>query len=399
MRALIICGKSPYPPVEGGSLAMYNMITGLISKGVTVKLLCISTPKFPVDTNGIPEDFLKQTAFEYVHINSNPNPISAIINLFNGKSYHVERFTNNEFIKAIEKILKDNTFEIIQLESLFVTQYIDHIRKFSNAYVVYRAHNIEHQIWERIAFNEKNFFKKYYLSLQASRLGRFERNITKKMDAIAAITATDAAFFKQYEPRGPIIIVPFGINLPERDYKDIEREIPSIFFLGSLNWIPNTEGLKWFLEHVWPAVNKQLPTLKFYIAGRKAPEWLLKLKLNNVIVLGEVDDALAYMHSKMIMVVPLFSGSGMRTKIIEGMFAANTVVSTTIGAEGIACTHSKDILIADTSNDFVNRIIECVNNPEYAQDIALQAQKNVWSHYMNDKIMCNVIQLYHDIRK
>jgi len=97
--------------------------------------------------------------------------------------------------------------------------------------------------------------------------------------------------------------------------------------------------------------------------------------------------------------VPLFSGSGMRIKIIEGMFSANTVISTTLGAEGIDCTHAKDILIADSAEDFADRIIECVNNPGYAHTIASEARKTIYSHYMNEQIMNKVLQLYHDVSK
>ena len=123
-----------------------------------------------------------------------------------------------------------------------------------------------------------------------------------------------------------------------------------------MNWLPNKEGIKWFLDEVWPIIHQALPDLKIYLAGREMPSWLLELNLSNVKVIGEVPDAHEFIRSKSISIAPLLSGSGIRIKIIESMAMGKAVVATTIGAEGINYTTGKDIMIADTPEAFCEAV-------------------------------------------
>ncbi len=117
---------------------------------------------------------------------------------------------------------------------------------------------------------------------------------------------------------------------------EVKPQRQSVFHLGSLDWMPNQEGVKWFVESVWPLVLAEQPKATFHIAGRDIPDWVNAYHgKNNVFVAGEVNNAADFMNSKEIMIVPLKSGSGMRVKIIEGFAAHKAIVSTTVGAEGI----------------------------------------------------------------
>jgi len=397
MNILIVCSKSPYPPKEGGSLAMFNIITGLLKKGHKVKVLAVSTPKLKVKENELPIDFFTNTRFESCFINTTPSFTGALFNLFSTKSYHVSRFESNLFAEKLENILEQEPFDIVQLESLFVTPYIEVIRKKSQAKIVLRAHNIEHIIWQRVASTEKNFLKKIYLNIQAKRLKKYELNAADKVDGIATITEKDKSFFMEHSKNTPSISIPFGIEEKVTHYKNENREFPSLFFLGSLNWIPNTDGLKWFIDNVWEKISKMHPELPFYIAGRHVPPWLKNLNKKNIFVIGEVEDALEFMSSKMIMIVPLLSGSGMRVKIIESMYASNAIISTAVGAEGIDYTQRKDILIADTPEAFVSAMSTCTENKDLCIQIGENAQKLIKAKYINDNIIVNLIDFYKTI--
>ena len=133
-------------------------------------------------------------------------------------------------------------------------------------------------------------------------------------------------------------------------------EIASISFIGSLDWIPNLEGLNWFIEEVWPGIIKKNSKIKLHIAGRNTPESIRALNSDNIIIEGEVDDAKAFINAHPIMIVPLLSGSGMRVKILEGMALSRVVISTSIGMEGIEATDKKEILKADTPQEFIKKI-------------------------------------------
>ena len=395
MKIFFICNKSPYPPREGGPIAMNALISGLVEAGHEVKVLAVTSDKFPVSEDTIPPDYRRQTGIEFVHIDLSVKPVDAFLNLFSGKSFHVERFRSRELESKIIRILEEEKFDIIQLETIYPGIYLDLIRKYSQAPVILRAHNIEHLIWQRIEQNTGNVFRKAYLWNLVRTLKKYEMDLVSRVDGIAAITKQDADFFVARGCKRPVVDIPFGIELSKIPQSIAVPEFPSLFFLGSLNWYPNIEGLHWFLEQAWDKIHHSFPDLKFYIAGRGAPEWLLKIEKPNVIVLGEVPDAFAFMYSKGVMVVPLWSGSGVRIKIVEAMAAGKTVISTTIGAEGILFNQGIDLLLADDACEFLEMVSWCLHDQSRCRQIGVNARELVFSFHDNAKIIARLCAFYH----
>ena len=173
--------------------------------------------------------------------------------------------------------------------------------------------------------------------------------------------------FRRFEKETLFHVCPASFDEELINFKKTKIEIPSLFFLGSLDWIPNLEGIKWFVKNPWKEISALFPELKFYFAGRNMPDEIKNLKEKNIIIMGEIDNAYDFMNSKQIMVVPLFSGSGMRVKIIEGLALRKTIVSTSTGADGIGLTDKENILIADNSEEFVLGISNCITKPNEAE--------------------------------
>jgi glycosyltransferase involved in cell wall biosynthesis len=147
-----------------------------------------------------------------------------------------------------------------------------------------------------------------------------------------------------------------------------------LFHIGALDWAPNQEGLIWFFDHCWYKIREKCPEVKFYLAGRNAPDWFeRRIRRAGVEYLGEINDAYDFINSKAIMVVPLFSGSGMRIKIIEGMSLGKPIVTTDIGTEGIPTSNGEDILIANDADQFVDAVVKLVNDRELANRIGKNA--------------------------
>ncbi len=324
------------------------------------------------------------------------SPFHAFLNLFSDKSYHVQRFVSMDFSTKIKEILSDGNYDIVQLETLFLAPYIEIIRKYSDAKIVLRAHNIEHLIWDRVASETKNPFKKFYVKHLAKTLKSYELNAINKFDGLAAITKQDAGFFLSNAAFLPIIDLPFGIDTEKYIYK-FEQDNTDLFHIGAMNWIPNQEGVKWFLQHVWQLVINELPELNFYLAGRTMPNWLLKSKFANVHVIGEVENAISFIQSKGIMIVPLFSGSGIRIKIIEAMALGKVVITTTIGAEGLGCTNKENILIADNATEYKHAIIEAVSDGNLRKKIAENARFLIVNEHENKVIINNLISFYKQL--
>jgi glycosyltransferase involved in cell wall biosynthesis len=229
-------------------------------------------------------------------------------------------------------------------------------------------------------------------------LKSYELGKLNDYDGIVSITKNDGDFFVKNGCKIPLIDIPFGISLAKfKEERNIQTEFPSLFHIGAMNWIPNVEGIKWFLDKVWPQVHLDFPELKFYIAGREMPDWITNLKLKNIEVVGEVDDALDFIASKSIEVVPLFSGSGIRIKIIEGMAAGKAVISTSIGAEGINVQNGKNILLANDPESFVKAIKKCVEDQHYCDEIGIRAKALIEKDHDNHKLIQKLIAFYTTI--
>ena len=137
--------------------------------------------------------------------------------------------------------------------------------------------------------------------------------------------------------------------------------------------------------------------MKFYIAGRNAPDSIKNINEPNVVFLGEVDDAYEFMQGKAIMIVPLLSGSGMRIKIIEGMALGKSIVSTAIGAEGIAVHDGEDIILANDAEKFREGIESLLDNFDKFETIGRNARKFVEENYDNLSISKALVAFYKEL--
>lgn len=354
----------------------------------------MNTPKHSIDeatlSSGIPEKY----QLNLVPVNTNINLLNLFTNyLFSKKPYNAIRFKSKIFEQKLIELLTKREYDIVQLEGAYLNWYIPVIRKYSKALISLRSHNLEHEIWEMSARYEHDQFKKKYLYNLARRIKKFELTYLNQYDVLLPITERDAEKYNQLGNHKPLHVTPVGfypanekINIPEEH---------AVFFMGSLDWLPNQDGLMWFVDHIWPQIINEYPDIRFYVAGRNAPEWLKKeLERDNIIFLGEIDDAHAFMKKNTIMIVPLFSGGGMRVKIIEGMALGKTVVSTSLGAEGITCRHRENIIIADNDIEFIQEIRYILQNKPIFAKICQNAARFIRSSYNNHTIMDDLINFY-----
>ncbi len=398
MKILQVCKKFPWPPKDGEIIAINSLTKAFSDLGHEVTVLAINTKKHFYDTKSLPPELAALATYHDVYLNTDIKAHHAFFNLFSKKSYNIQRFYCKEFITKLKWLIKRQKFDLIQLEGLFLAPYVEAIRTFTKVPVVMRAHNVEFEIWERMALIERNPLKKQYLGLLAKRMKKFEIQHLNDYDAMIPISDKDAAYFKQLGCKLPMHVALTGINECKLVMDREPIEFPSVFHLGALDWMPNQEGIDWFLKDVWPTLFHRFPELKFYIAGRNTPAKYFKLNQKGVRVLGEVDDAVDFMNSKAIMIVPLRSGSGLRIKIIEAMTLGKTVVSTKIGAEGIKAKHGEEILYADTANEFIEAITHCVENKRFFDAVGLQAAKFAEEHFNNLSIGNELITFYKKIR-
>jgi polysaccharide biosynthesis protein PslH len=395
MKVLQICHKPPFPPIDGGCLAMDDISNGLIRKGCEVKILTLSTQKHPFLKNRLTDNYLRTTKIEAVDISTDINPKDALVNLFTKKSYNITRFFSLEFENKIRTTLQQNVFDIIQLESLFVVPYLSVVRKYSNSKIVYRAHNIEQQIWLEKYNQESNLLKKSYLKLLYNRLKNFEDVHLSQFDGIAAISEKDIDSMSVLGNKKPTVHIPFSIN-PTRYYPLSAADNSNLFFIGSLDWKPNVDGLDWFLDKCWPQLKANNNSITFHIAGKSTPEKYNLLNDPQIKIHGEVDNAMDFIREQGIMIVPLFSGSGIRIKVVEGLALGKAIVATTKAIEGIPVT-PKELIVADTAESFIKNVELLIGDENKRKLVGINARKFVKENFDNDVITQNLINFYHTL--
>lgn len=384
MKILQVTNKIPYPAKDGGAIACLNLTRGFSLLGHTVVILSMNTLKHHVSLNEIPETIKDLAEFRLVDVPAKISPAMALLNLlFSNKPYNAVRFISDRFSEQLKEVLQNEKFDVIQLEGLYVCPYIPLIREYSSAKIVYRAHNIEHEIWNRTAALACGL-EKWYLKNLTKRIKKFETRMLNQYDLLVPITGRDGDMLNKMGNTKPLHVSQTGIDSTQLIPNSKKLEFPSLFHIGSLEWSPNQEGLIWFLEKCWAQIHEKYPDLKFYIAGRNAPLWFQKkLAMPNVVFKGEVADAYDFMNSKAIMVVPLHSGSGMRIKIIEGMALGKPIITTAIGTEGISTVSGKNIIIAESAEDFIDAISELIENREYFDSIGCNAIEYIHEKFDN----------------
>ncbi|MCW5909224.1 MAG: glycosyltransferase [Chitinophagales bacterium] len=392
----MLLNRVPYPLNDGGAIGAYNFIKGYADAGCDVTILTMNTARHYVESDKIKEVLGGFGKGHAVYVDNRIKPLGAIKNLFTGKSYITERFVSQEFKDALIRLLTGTKYDVVHIDGIPPANYISVVREHAKAKVSMRAHNVEYMIWKRIAENENNPVKKWYLKLQSERLAAFERKVWQQCDLVMAISREDEATILNDVPEAKTAIVPAGMDIPRQPLNTNFNPL-DLCFIGAMDWMPNIQGMEWFVEKVLPVLQAEFPKIKVAVAGKKTPDSFMALESENLLPVGEVPDAKEFMLQHGLMIVPIVSGSGIRIKILEGMALGKTVLATTMAAEGLGLSNGETILIADTPKEFSEQIKRCINDASLAKKIGTNAHRFAYEHYRNKSIFEKLIARYRKL--
>lgn len=391
MKVLQLCPKPLIPPFDGGKIAMVDMAEGLIGEGCELVQLMIHTPAHPLKSETLKD---KPNRFFTVFVNTKIRLIPALWNLLIGNSYNLSRFNDKAYHKKLEELLLADQFDIIQGESIYTLTDIERIRGNSKSKIILRAHNVEYKIWQRLSKTDANFLKRFYFKILAKQLKKKEIAICNQVDGLVVMSEQDKEILQADGVIKPIKVIGIGSHIepPEEHWDQVSEK--KIFHLGSMNWLPNVEGVKWFIDNVWPLVQFKMPEIRLFLAGYEIEKVFPDGPKDNVKIVQAVD-AREFMLQSGIMIVPLLSGSGIRVKIIEGLSLGKVIVTTNVGVEGISAEDGKEILIADNPKEFADKILVCFSNPSFAEEISKNALKFAKINFDYTLFSRQLIDFYH----
>ena len=385
MKILSLANKVPFPRKDGGAIGILNILEGYADNGHSVTMLAMNTPKHHITENEIPDGLTSKIKFTLVNVDTGIKLLPLLFNwLFSQKAYILERFISSQFRNELIDILQEESFDFVQLEGLYLCHYIPVIRKYSQARVILRAHNVEHEIWERTA-QVAIGFKRLYLKNMTYRLRKAEIGFLNQYDILSTVTERDKEKLIQLGNRKPAIVMQPGFHINESPVHEINSPL-SVGFLGALDWIPNQIGLIWFIENCWPQIHTAHPDITFFVAGRNAPTNFSKhLNQPGIQFLGEIDNSHDFLLNRSILIVPLLSGSGVRVKILEGFSLGKAIVTTSIGAEGIPVQQEKELIIADSPETFTKAVIQLLESPKQITQLGKEAFRFAFDNYRYDQ--------------
>ena len=242
-------------------------------------------------------------------------------------------------------------------------------------------HNLDSEIWQRTADTASSATVRRFARLQAPRVRALERRLASAAAGVSCVSARDAAGLASLRTSGAPVLVPNGVDLERYASRPGGSPGERILFVGDLSWPPNAEAVRWFAREVWPRIARQRPAAHAEILGRSAPRDLARLASSRLTFAGDRPDTRPHWAAAAVAVVPLLAGGGTRLKILEAAACGVPVVSTPIGAEGLALAPDAEIRLREDAGEFADAVAELLADPALARRQALAARARVETLY------------------
>ena len=400
MRVLFVDEEIPYPLNTGKRLRTFNLLTRL-AKFHEITYVC---------QGEIPRDLPLISGVRFLTVPSHLLPQHGLrflaslgANLLSPRPYVVNRHFSRAMQEQLKNCLARENFDLLHCEW---TPYTEVLRPFlRDNPAVLATHNVEAQIWRRLFETEVNVFRKGYIWNQWRKMHAFEKTAVQLYDCVTAVSKPDAALMHEWYGLDAVTVVPNGVDEAYFFPATGQQTRYSMVFTGSMDWRPNQDAIRFFLEAIFPAIRRALPATTLTVVGRNPPSWLRKLAngVEGVEITGTVDDVRSYVARADLYVVPLRIGGGSRLKILEALAMQKPVLSTSVGAEGLGLRHGEHLLLADDPREFAESAIRMLLAPQEFATLARQGRDEVLAHHtwnaiagLMDRVWWQAVKRCHD---
>jgi len=385
MKILVLTQVLPFPLDSGPKVKTYHVLRYLAERH-DVTLLSFMREDDPQSVAQL-ESFCRSV--HTVHIDrSMKQELAALLkSLVTGEPFMMLRDQQQAMLDRLAVVLARTEFDVILADQLNMAHYVKGVpgrRKILD------AHNALWLVYRRLSKSSRSIASKLLFSREWKRLRSYELEAARDFDIVLSVSEEDReALIEIGIPAAKIQVIPISIDVQE--FEPIERKNTAnrILHLGTMFWPPNSEGVSWFLEEIWPLILRENPEAEFDIVGARPPQSLVRIAgaTANVRVHGYVADVKPFLESTAVMVVPLRAAGGMRVKILNALAQEIPVVTTTVGCEGIRAEHFKHLLIADSPEEFARATNLLLQDRGQAALLAQNGRKLVESRYDYRKTM------------
>lgn len=307
-------------------------------------------------------------------------------NLVSPLPYFMKKYKSAEMRREIARLVATNEFDVLVCD--FLQPSVNVPPRLPIATVLFQ-HNVEAMIWKRHYEVQANPLKKTYLYGQWLKSDAYERAACRRFDHVIAVSEEDRETMRRAYHLQSVSDVPTGVDTEFfRPQGREPRDPHNLVFTGSMDWLPNEDAIQFFTKEIMPRIRERVPGATLTVVGRNPYASLVELGKRDpsIIVTGRVEDVRPYMERAAAYVVPIRIGGGTRLKIYEAMAMEKPIISTTIGAEGLPVADGRELLLADTAEDFASAVVGVLTDEAQARSLGEQAAIAVREKFSWDKV-------------
>lgn len=391
-RILFLSQLLPYPLTAGPKVRAYYVLRYLAARH-RITLLTFTRPDDPPDAVAHLREFCAVVHTVPMQRSRLRDGLSLTASLFYGDSFVIRRDYVPEMARKVDELLASGEFDAVHADQLWMAQYALRAKRAARRpRLVLDEHNACYLIVQRLARGERNPVKRALLDREWKALARYEARACTEFDRVVTVTDEDRKAIEDQVGRltlfdsvahfPPFTTIPICVDPAAAAVVHPTPGARDVLQMGTMFFLPNVEGVLWFAREVWPRVAAEAPQATFTIVGKNPPPVVQRLAdADGIRVTGYVADPQPHLGEAAVFIVPLHSAGGMRVKILDAWSRGVPIVSTPVGAEGIACSDGEDILIADAAESFAQAVVKLLREPGLAQRLRANGRRAVEERY------------------
>lgn len=318
------------------------------------------------------------------------------LGLFSPQPYNITKYCRPEVRRELRQLLEREKYDVIVCDFLVAAGVIPWDAPTPK---VIFTHNVEAAIWRRHYEVATNPIWKAISSQEWRKMEAAERRYLRLADHVLTVSETDRDTFASFLESEKLTVIPTGVDLDYFQPMPVEETANSLIFTGSMDWLPNEDGILYFVEAILPLIKQQCPEVLLEVVGRTPSRKLQSFaeREKSVRLTGWVEDIRPFVARGQVCIVPLRIGGGTRLKIFEAMAMGKAVVSTSVGAEGLPVQHGENILLADTPDDFARSVISLLRDSNQRERVGAAARALVQEKYSWSKVAESFAHALRDV--